>query len=608
MPFQIVKLTDPIQNVVISGGLVPKGDYNNATDYSVGDLVRYSNASYVMYVDAGAGTLPTDDTKWMLVVEDGTGGGGGGGGHVIKEEGTPLTNRAGLNFVGAGITASDDAGNDETDVTLDADLNTIAGLSPTNDDFMVYSSGAWANRTPAQSRTHMGLGTLATLSGVDADSVTVSNLEVDNFKATAVVTEAEGLASSDNDTSIPTTAAVKDYVDDNFNAITYDAVVAATGGDYTTLGAALTAGAVSIFIKDGTYNESAITSSLAGVTIVGESLGAIVNMAGNNLAMSGADLQMKGFTIALDGGAITLSGDNLVLDQCKITKSATTGGVLTVSGSNSNVTSNKIIDNGTSTSSHIVISGISCYFNANYINFDVAGTSAANAWMVVNDSGYHARIHGNYFEAKAAPASGAIVLSVATSDGSILGNSFQGYASTGIAIYLSDYLETISNNYIAAWHTGVYLGSTIERVCITGNMMVAISQYGIHLDGGFNNVIVGNTISSTNQCIQGTGADANTITGNRLRTGTLVFDASSTDNKVVGNIFNSGGKVSDSGSNNEYIANHNQANSTLDISVPDEAYGSGWNGSLEVPTKNAVYDKVEAVMASQHLYLINNSI
>lgn len=34
---------------------------------------------------------------------------------------------------------------------------------------------------------------------------------------------------------------------------------------------------------------------------------------------------------------------------------------------------------------------------------------------------------------------------------------------------------------------------------------------------------------------------------------------------------------------------------TGDISVPDEAYGSGWNGSVEVPTKNAVYDKVETI-------------
>ncbi len=34
---------------------------------------------------------------------------------------------------------------------------------------------------------------------------------------------------------------------------------------------------------------------------------------------------------------------------------------------------------------------------------------------------------------------------------------------------------------------------------------------------------------------------------------------------------------------------------TGDITVPDEAYGVGWNGSLEVPTKNAVYDKIESI-------------
>jgi SPP1 gp7 family putative phage head morphogenesis protein len=34
-----------------------------------------------------------------------------------------------------------------------------------------------------------------------------------------------------------------------------------------------------------------------------------------------------------------------------------------------------------------------------------------------------------------------------------------------------------------------------------------------------------------------------------------------------------------------------------DITVPDEVYGAGWNGSLEVPTKNAVYDKVEGLSA-----------
>jgi hypothetical protein len=36
---------------------------------------------------------------------------------------------------------------------------------------------------------------------------------------------------------------------------------------------------------------------------------------------------------------------------------------------------------------------------------------------------------------------------------------------------------------------------------------------------------------------------------------------------------------------------------TGDIIVPAEAYGSGWNGSNEVPTKNDVYDKVETIVA-----------
>lgn len=34
---------------------------------------------------------------------------------------------------------------------------------------------------------------------------------------------------------------------------------------------------------------------------------------------------------------------------------------------------------------------------------------------------------------------------------------------------------------------------------------------------------------------------------------------------------------------------------TSDPIIPDEAYGSGWNGVLEPPTKNAVYDKIETI-------------
>ena len=40
---------------------------------------------------------------------------------------------------------------------------------------------------------------------------------------------------------------------------------------------------------------------------------------------------------------------------------------------------------------------------------------------------------------------------------------------------------------------------------------------------------------------------------------------------------------------------------TGDISVPDEAYGSGWNASVEAPTKNAIYDKIESLAAAEGL-------
>ena len=59
-------------------------------------------------------------------------GGGGGGGHTIQEEGSDLTARTYLNFIGPTVTATDNSGADSTDVTIDDDLanydNTTSGF------------------------------------------------------------------------------------------------------------------------------------------------------------------------------------------------------------------------------------------------------------------------------------------------------------------------------------------------------------------------------------------------------------------------------------------------------------------------------------------------
>lgn len=70
MGLQLVQLLNPIR-MTIAGTFNPMGAYNGATNYAVGDQVDYNGSSYIMYVDAGAGTLPTNTTYWGLIAEKG---------------------------------------------------------------------------------------------------------------------------------------------------------------------------------------------------------------------------------------------------------------------------------------------------------------------------------------------------------------------------------------------------------------------------------------------------------------------------------------------------------------------------------------------------------
>lgn len=95
--------------------------------------------------------------------------GGGGGGHTIQDEGSNLTARTGLNFVGAGVTCTDDAGNDQTDCTIPGDLNHNL-LSATHTDTsaaaVVRGDLIIGNSTPAWSRLALG-GRYATIINYD---------------------------------------------------------------------------------------------------------------------------------------------------------------------------------------------------------------------------------------------------------------------------------------------------------------------------------------------------------------------------------------------------------------------------------------------------------
>ena len=91
----------------------------------------------------------------------------------------------------------------------DADLATIAGLSHTDGAFIVSDGSNWVIETGNTARTSLGLGSSSSPS---FNGLTISSLSIDSVTLSTIVTEAEGISGSDDDTSIPTTAAIIDYV------------------------------------------------------------------------------------------------------------------------------------------------------------------------------------------------------------------------------------------------------------------------------------------------------------------------------------------------------------------------------------------------------------
>lgn len=91
-------------------------------------------------------TLTYDDVAGTLTIESTAAGAGGSGYDTIQEEGGALTARTVLNFIGAGITAADNAPSTRTDVTLDATLNALAAYN-TNGFIAQTAADTFAGRT-----------------------------------------------------------------------------------------------------------------------------------------------------------------------------------------------------------------------------------------------------------------------------------------------------------------------------------------------------------------------------------------------------------------------------------------------------------------------------
>jgi len=102
-----------------------------------------------------------------------------------------------------------------------ATLTAGSNITITNSDGGIEIAAAGGDVTASSTTTF-------TNKTIDADGTgnSISNIDIGNMTSAVVVTESDGIASNDNDTTLPTSAAVKDYVDTNAGGVSLGLVLA----------------------------------------------------------------------------------------------------------------------------------------------------------------------------------------------------------------------------------------------------------------------------------------------------------------------------------------------------------------------------------------------
>lgn len=101
-----------VVDTVLVAGSVARGDALQ-TSGTAGRAMAGTVTPFARALTASAGTAGT-----VVALVHNRGAAASAAGHTIQDEGTPLTPRANLNFVGSGVAVTDDSGNDATVVTI----------------------------------------------------------------------------------------------------------------------------------------------------------------------------------------------------------------------------------------------------------------------------------------------------------------------------------------------------------------------------------------------------------------------------------------------------------------------------------------------------------
>jgi hypothetical protein len=299
----------------------------------------------------------------------------------------------------------------------------------------------------------------------------------------------------------------------------YESIVATSGGDYTTLSAALTAGKTRIFVRDGTYAETAgFTSNTANVFIRGESRnGTIIQINSNNSSWNGNNVVLENLTLQSIGAAsFIMNGDYCTIRDCYLEKTSTSGTIINI-GANNGIFQNNVIVSTTSRTVAVALFSQRNVIQNNwwYITRGPTGTTG-----VVRLAAAQCKLDGNFFYATG-PNNNYNMVSIEATDCSVTDNIFNGYTSGTGGIDC------------------VYAISGADRAHIEGNKQL----YGtslVKVNAADVNIVGNSTEYARSAVIFESSATAGTITGNTFTNGNngIVSSSAAISNVVVsGNTF-----------------------------------------------------------------------
>jgi len=361
--FYVEVSSSPVQQLYIAdGAIVP------VTDNDI-DLGTSSLEFKDLYIDGTANldslVLGSGSTVTAILDED----------DLSSDSASSLATQQSIKaYVDAQVTAQDldfqgDSGG-ALSIDLDSESLTIAGGTG------IDTSGATNTLTVAIDSTVATLTGSQTLTNktIDVDSNTVSNIEVDNFKASAIVLESEGIGSNDNDTSLPTSAAVKDYVDTQLTAEDLD-FQGDTGGalsidlDSETL---TIAGGTGIDTSGATNTltvaiDSTVATLTGSQTLTNKTISGASNTLSNiaNSSLTNSSVSYGGVSVSLGGSdatpAFNLSdataypGDSSLVTTGALNSGSITSGFGAIDNGSSNITTTGTVTYGSLSDGTITI-------------------------------------------------------------------------------------------------------------------------------------------------------------------------------------------------------------------------------------------------------------